>query len=239
MPQQHRSINNYNYSGIPIHAGIGLHEKALELCELNIPKGSFILELGSGSGAFTKRLIDSGYQVISCDIDPAGYALETNAIKIDLNLDFSSHFSEFDFKAIVCLEIIEHLENPQHFLRELFKLSKIDTKVFISFPNVYLHSSIRNFLFTGQFASWNKNQYWDMGHQTILTDWLFEAHCKKYGFKVLNKMFVAEMDFRKFYPNPFKRLIVYLFVHLFNSISRFFNKNILKSDCVIFQIAKK
>ena len=237
MQQFHRSTNNYNYNGIPIHAGVGLHESASELCLATLPKNSTILELGSGSGAFTKRLIDLGFEVVSCDIDPIGFSAENNSIKVDLNEDFANLFLQFSFQAIVCLEIIEHLENPQHFLRQLNKLSKADTKIFVSFPNLYLHSSIRNFLYCGQFASWNTSQYWEMGHQTILTDWIFESHCKKYGFKVDRKIFTAEMKLELFYPQLFKRAFVYLFLMFVRLISKDINRNKLKSDCVLFQIS--
>lgn len=237
MQQFHRSTNNYHYSGIPIHAGVGLHECASELCLATLPKNSTILELGSGSGAFTKRLMDLGFKVLSCDIDPIGFAAEVKSMKVDLNKDFADLFSEYNVQAIVCLEIIEHLENPQHFLRQLNKISKSDTKIFISFPNIYLHSSIRNFLYCGEFASWNISQYWEMGHQTILTDWIFESHCKKYGFNVDRKIFTAEMNLKLFYPQLFKRAFVYLFLLFVRLVSKDINRNKLTSDCVLFQIS--
>ena len=185
--------NNYNNNGYPIYAAPGLHESVIRVICETFRHGADILDLGCGSGAMTQRLIDNGYNVLSVDIDLSKFNVKTESIQVELNSEFSDLFKFRKFDGIIALEVIEHLENPLHFLRNLKKLMQKDTVAYISFPNIYMYLCIRSFLKDASFIEWNPKQYWETGHQTILTDWLFEQHLSKAGLSIKSKEFVADI----------------------------------------------
>lgn len=81
-----------------------------------------ILDLGCGSGAFCRVLARQGYDVCGCDLSESGIALardaapecrfETLSVYDDLAAAFGTRFD-----AIVSIEVVEHLYDPDTFVR--------------------------------------------------------------------------------------------------------------------------
>lgn len=220
MKQKHKSESLYTYEGVPIHAAKGLHERAIEVIQNRCQGRGKVLDLGCGSGAFTKRLQTIGFETTSVDLSLDTFALNSECYEIDLNSNFSERFANREFDVIVALEVIEHLENPLHFLRQLKLISNNETVILTSFPNIYLYSSVYTFFKNGSFANWSPSLYWETGHQTILTDWLFEEHLKKTGLVLEEKHFCAAFE-----PPP-DNLVKHALHKIFYKLVCFFNKGI-------------
>lgn len=58
-----------NYMGLPEKAAKGLHAAAFELFRKHVRAGAKVLDLGSGAGAWAKRLCDASYCVTACDVE--------------------------------------------------------------------------------------------------------------------------------------------------------------------------
>jgi len=232
VKQQHKTETVYKYDGITIHAAPGLHEYAMDVILDKCRKNGRILDLGCGSGAFTKRLQNHGFITNSVDLSLDTFALNSECYEIDLNSNFSQRFSSRNYDVIVALEVIEHLENPLHFLRQLKLIAGPETIIFVSFPNLYLYYSVVTFYKHGTFGNYSPFLYWETGHQTIMTDWLFEAHLKKTGLMLEKKHFCAFINFHK---QPIKFVLHKV---LFNLVC-LFNKKISPearmSEVVLFQ----
>jgi len=234
--QAHKNTDGASYKGIPVHAAPGLHEAVIEHIAASASEKR-ILELGCGSGALTLRLVENGFQVRAVDLSLDSFAAEVEALELDLNGDFAEILSDQDTDLVVAVEVIEHLENPQHFLRQIARLMKPETRLWLSFPNMLLYLNGWLFPKDGTFAFWNEQQYWEMGHQTLLPAWLFEQHLKKAGLRPLARHFVAPADLKESHGNPLKRLIsrgiLEIMLLLFRSVSR----QQRLASCVLYQIA--
>jgi SAM-dependent methyltransferase len=235
MRQKHKSESLYTYKSVPIHAAKGLHECAVEVIKKRAKGGITALDFGCGSGAFTKRLQDNGYITTSVDLSLDTFALDSESLELDLNSDFSRHFSGRHYDLIVALEVIEHLENPQHFLRQLKLIADKETVILVSFPNVYLYSSVYTFFKNGSFANWSPFLYWETGHQTILTDWLFEEHLRKTGLVFEEKIFCGLFE-----PPP-GHTVKFILHKLFYGLVCLFNRGMppeaRKNQVVIYRIS--
>lgn len=98
-----------------------------------------VLDIPSGAGAFTKRLLDKGVEVHSADIENIMQVKNPNFRVADMNqrLPYDDGF----FDAVVCIDGIEHLEQPFYFIRESHRVLKPGGCVLISTPNI---NSIRS-----------------------------------------------------------------------------------------------
>ncbi len=134
--------NNYNFNGVNIYCTRGVHEKTFEMFLDSIPsKDGNYLVLGSGEGAFDERLIQNSYKnVTSVEFCEGVYKSSGNILIRDLNQDFSDirGLNGKKFDAIFAIEVIEHLENHHHFIRNINNLLDKENKnssIFVTSPN--------------------------------------------------------------------------------------------------------
>lgn len=117
-------------------ANKGLHDYLEDLLKDKLSVQTKILDVGAGSGAFINRITKYGgiYSAIEINKD----AFELNNVKLyplDLNNNFANDINE-KFDLIICIEVIEHIENPRHFIRQLTQLLDDNGNILITTPNV-------------------------------------------------------------------------------------------------------
>lgn len=93
-----------------------------------------VLDIPSGAGAFSQRMIKRSIDVCSADIENILMIENVNFTEADMNEDLPFNDSFFD--SVVCIDGIEHLENPFHFVREASRITKKDGSIIISTPNI-------------------------------------------------------------------------------------------------------
>ena len=110
-----------------------------------------ILDLGCGRGDYSKMLKDFGFEVVACDLDEEffKYKKEIEFKKCDINEPLIFVDSTFDY--VLLLEVIEHLRNPYHFMKEINRILKFNGVLVISVPNILNLKSRLRFLFEGAF----------------------------------------------------------------------------------------
>ena len=148
------------------------------------------LDLGAGRGELSTSLAARGYEVTAVERYGAQFEAKVPLVDADLNEPFP--FDDRSFDVAMAIEILEHLENPRRFLRELARTLRPGGVAVVSTPN--LTSLLSRFLFAAC-GQWDLffNHPWRLrdpysslvhGHITPVTRWLLEHHARDAGFVV-------------------------------------------------------
>jgi 2-polyprenyl-3-methyl-5-hydroxy-6-metoxy-1,4-benzoquinol methylase len=143
-----------------------------------------IADAGGGWGELTLMLAERAEQCVLLDYaPPAADALPANvsAVQADLNRDWPLESASVDFA--FSTEVIEHVENPRHFLREMMRVTKPGGHLFVSTPNNHSLASKLTFLLRGQHRQFQEQCY--PAHITPLLRCDFERMAAELGLDLL------------------------------------------------------
>jgi len=126
-----------------VRAQGGVHERVLEHFAA-LPKGR-VLDVPTGEGALSEKLLAMGHEVVSGDIAP-DYIVDGGEF-IRINLDETLPFTDASFDYIACVEGVEHIENPYHLMREFARILRPGGVLVLSTPNILNIRSRLRFLF--------------------------------------------------------------------------------------------
>ena len=146
----------------------GTHQKVLELIDKE-DRGR-VLDIPVGRGALSLQLKEMGFAVYCCDIHENRFDLRGLPFKkgnMNKRLPYKGDY--FDY--VVCLEGIEHTENPFNAIREFARVLRTGGKLILSFPN-YLNIEKRiKFFITGSLTR-PTNPLPFLGGSTVDLAWL-------------------------------------------------------------------
>ena len=96
-----------------------------------------ILDVGCATGALLAFFQERGWQVAGVEISPsAEYAQARLGQKISRMDLQNSHFSDESFDLVHASHLIEHLNNPQAFLSEVWRILRPDAYFMLTTPNI-------------------------------------------------------------------------------------------------------
>lgn len=187
--------------------------EVLRLVKQKIRTDSRILEVGAGGGDLAKSLLDNNYTNLDLlDIDDYLRDDIKNRVKLSL-VDVSRDTLPYDdnyFDLILAIAIVEHLENPYHFIREAARVLKPGGQMFMAIPYIFSWRSRLKFLWHGDLMGYSKNN----NHITYFTKAVFD--------KVFLPHFkVKQIIYGESYIEIFGKKIK------FNSHGKFFSNKIL------------
>lgn len=139
-----------------------------------------VLDVPTGTGVLADRLRKMGFEVSCCDINPSFFSVPDLKIEIG-DLNQSLPYSDDSFDYLICLDGIEHTENPSNAIREFQRVLKKGGKIFLSTPNFLNIERRIRFLFTGTFSK-------IPSHEVIKNIWkgdLAMAHLSPLGYPLL------------------------------------------------------
>jgi 2-polyprenyl-3-methyl-5-hydroxy-6-metoxy-1,4-benzoquinol methylase len=129
----------------------GLHDFVFALIRDAIPARGRALDLGAGPGAMSERLHSLGFDVLAVDRDASPYQGLRPFLAQDLNdPHFADAIGPAAFHLIVSVEVIEHVESPINFLRNIAQLLAPGGRAVITTPNVDSLPARLRFLFGGK-----------------------------------------------------------------------------------------
>ena len=123
------------------------HEIGMSLFK-RIPKAKNeilqVLDVGCGMGEFIDRLSETGANVVGVDGSDRcvqytkSHLASKHIYRVCDQIDLERSplpYDDFTFDVVVSLEVIEHLENTEFYLSELYRVLKFGGYVIISTPN--------------------------------------------------------------------------------------------------------
>jgi ubiquinone/menaquinone biosynthesis C-methylase UbiE len=107
-----------------------------------------LLDVPAGHGALAKILAGDGFQVRCCDLYPEIFDLES--VKVDQgDLDGTLPYDDSAFDIVVCVEGLEHIENPSNAIREFSRVLVSGGAIIVSVPNIQNIEERLKWLFYG------------------------------------------------------------------------------------------
>ncbi len=184
-----QKTSKWSHGAVPL-ARNETHDKVVGMMEKE-PRGK-VLDVPTGTGVLAGRLRGMGFQISCCDINSSYFSIPDLSIDIgDLNqiLPYPDH--SFDY--IICLDGIEHTENPFNTIREFRRILKGGGKLFLSIPNFLNIERRVRYLFTGGLSKipsheviqkvWNSDL--SMAHLSPLGYPLLKFVMEHYGFRII------------------------------------------------------
>jgi SAM-dependent methyltransferase len=115
-----------------------------------------LVDVGAGRGHFVRlvatrlraRGLDPREHLFACDLLPESFEAEEIPCR-PIGSDGRLPFADQQFDAAVCVEVIEHVEDPFLLWRELARIAKAGATIVVTTPNVLNVNSRLRALFTG------------------------------------------------------------------------------------------
>jgi SAM-dependent methyltransferase len=172
----------------------GLHSVVFATLRRARPAPARVLDLGAGSGAWANRLLEAGYDVTALERPDGGYAGSAPLVVGDLNQDFASRLHSRAFDLLTCIEVIEHLENPRHLLREARRLLAPNGLLVVTTPNIESTAGRLRFLWTGELRHFGRDPVFnEPTHITPIHTLMFERALRDVGLRVVEHGYEEEL----------------------------------------------
>ncbi len=140
------------------------------------------IEIGTNKGLLSKHIARRMQKHYAADSRIPEFADNCEKIIIDFNNQFSDCFKNIHFDICICLDKIEHIEKPEEFIQEIFKIMNTNGVLYLGSANIG-YFPVRLSLLFGQF-NYGKRGILDMTHKRLFTLKSIKNLTEQYGFKI-------------------------------------------------------
>jgi len=137
----------------------GLHEFVCQRVVARYARpGVRAADLGAGPGAMAARLRAMGCDVVAVDRDSKDFAAEVPHVCLDFDQpDFAATLGCRSFGLVTAIEVIEHVESPIGFLRNIGRLLAAGGVAVLTTPNVDSVPARSKFLLKGKIRTMDEH----------------------------------------------------------------------------------
>jgi SAM-dependent methyltransferase len=199
----------------------GVWEKVLRL--LGPCDQCIILDAPAGNGLLSENINKRGGTVIAADISTVR-SDKIDCIQMDLNMPFP--FKNEIFDKIVCVEGIEHIENPNYLLREFSRTLKNKGILILTTPNTNNIRSRLKFLLTGCLFWFDDYAIKRFGHITPIFLYQLKYFCMQRGLNIIGIYFSRNVIWMKILA-PLFWIVSILFKTQYNNYGMLAGENII------------
>ena len=157
----------------------GLHSRVKSLVSKNPCK---LLDVGAGTGNLANLFYNEGYDVTVVDIE--NFLINKNLKFKKMDLNDSWPLKKETYNLVLATEIIEHLENPRHFIREIKRVLKRKGLAIITTPNIFNWRARIYYSLKGLIWGFRKKDYLKSGHITPITVYDFKRIAEEENLKI-------------------------------------------------------
>jgi methionine biosynthesis protein MetW len=163
----------------------------VEVASRYVSKCKKLLDVGCGNGEifrFIKSKVSKTYGIDSSK-ESIIIASKVGLIAKIVDLDFQRiTFKNNYFDIVTCLDVIEHIKDPEKLLFEIHRVLKKRGKLVLSFPNIRFFNHITDLVIKGKFplTSIDKTKY-DGGHIHYFTFLNIKMMLEKHRFNILHE----------------------------------------------------
>ena len=174
------------YKGRIVGCAPGTHAAIVSMISRHVASRGPALDIGAHSGALLVRLQELGFaNLTGADLDPTRFDLPGAEFhRVELNKPFSHCFTK-KFHLITATDVIEHLDNPRAFLKEVHSLLEEQGWLALSLPNVASWQGRIKFLLRGELWGFGEKNYRAQRHISPITFEQMQMMMGELGFKLV------------------------------------------------------
>lgn len=173
--------------GVQENGGSPDHIKQMAMSAIaatGIERHQRVADIGGGCGEFSKTIAPQCGSVSLLDFaPPPKESLPANVSPLQCNLNTAWPLTDGELDFAFAIEVIEHVENPRHFFRELARVVHPSGFAFLSTPNNHSISSKLTFLLRGEHRYFQNFSY--PAHITSLLHCDLQRLAKESGMSIV------------------------------------------------------
>ncbi|TFG59304.1 MAG: glycosyltransferase [Deltaproteobacteria bacterium] len=167
---------NYQFKKSPV----SLHQYVIH--DTGFHPDMVSVELGANRGILSSHIAQKTGDHLAIDIFPPDQAGSSRTMTLDLNSAFSEKLGKEHYDCCIALDVVEHMNDPDDFLREVFRILKTGGKLFVSTANI-CYLPVRLSLLLGQF-NYGKRGILDRTHKRLFSVRGLRKSLVQNGFKI-------------------------------------------------------
>ena len=153
-------------------------------------------DLGTGPGAMAERLKSFGCDVVAADMSANGFQAGVPHVVVNFDQpDFAATLGHKSFGLVTAIEVIEHVESPIGFLRNIGMLLEPGGRAVVTTPNVESLPARVKFLLQGKIRT--MDEYGEPTHITpVFSDLLNRQFLKRTKLDLEEHLVFPEKGFQ-------------------------------------------
>jgi SAM-dependent methyltransferase len=145
MSHQESYRQNEAYAEFLASWDAGFYAKYADTLKPSEP-GARVLDVGCGVGQVVARLTEAGFESYGVDVsEPNIERARKFCPRCQLYNGRKLPFSEGFFASVGALNVLEHVEEPEAFIRELVRVVRIEGRIVLSSPNFFRVFGFRDY----------------------------------------------------------------------------------------------